>query len=245
MSNGLGSNLGFNEIKTMLLSGCEELCNRALQYDESSRQAFARLEGKVLNIQTSVDIPFAPIDISFYIQFCESGLLFSGMEHGEQEVDAEICASSFHLLTNLISQKGLLDGKVFISGDRALVSEVQSILFNLELDWEEPLSRITGDIVAHEVGRFAQDARSLLLGSGSLLGDIFDRGIKASVPRTTSRNNRREFSDSHASHADGGEMEIKTDIGVESFEEFKNEVNHLETLQQSLSSRVKKLLTAN
>jgi ubiquinone biosynthesis protein UbiJ len=218
--------IAFNEIKTILLSACEELCNRALRYDESSRQAFARLEGKVLNIQTSVEIPFAPIDISFYIQFCENGLLFSGMENGEQEVDAEICASSFHLLTNLISQKGLLEGKVFITGDRALVSEVQSILFNLDLDWEEPLSRVTGGIVAHEVGRFAQDARSFLKGSGGFLNDLFDRGIFENI-RPSSPASRSRSSESNE----------------EEFAAFKNDIRELEALQQGISSRLSKLPT--
>jgi ubiquinone biosynthesis protein UbiJ len=46
----------------------------------------------------------------------------------------------------------LFSGDVEISGDTQLAQHFSHFMNTLEIDWEEQLSKLTGDVVAHEVG---------------------------------------------------------------------------------------------
>ncbi len=218
----------FKELQYMLLSGFEELCNRALSFDEASRQAFADLEGRTLNVQTFLKLGPADFEFCFDIQFNESGLIFSApMDESIMDADASIRVSSFRLFAQLLRQRGLLeDERILIFGDRSLVSEVESILFNLDLDWEEPLSRVTGDVVAREVSRVAQDARSLIKNSGGLISSLVDSALKGELPKERSfRSKRRSSVD-------------------EEMENFEEDLTELGAMQESLEERVDNLAKA-
>jgi len=218
----------FFELKTMLLSGCEELCNRALRYDEASRLAFANLEGKSIAVSTYIDFAFIQSDFEFQISFCESGLIFTSLNQNDvlDDPDVAIKASSFHLFSRLLSQRGLLDGDVEITGDRTLVSQVQSILFGLELDWEEPLSHITGDIFAHELGRFARDASQLIKSSGSFFEKIFNESFFEKDSKNLGRTTAKK------AHLDKNE-----------FNTFQQDVDELNKWQEKITSRANHLFS--
>ena len=47
-------------------------------------------------------------------------------------------------------------GRIEIAGDLAIAQQVQSLLGELSIDWEELLSRSIGDVQAHQVGRAAR-----------------------------------------------------------------------------------------
>ncbi|MBS1235220.1 MAG: sterol-binding protein, partial [Proteobacteria bacterium] len=49
-------------------------------------------------------------------------------------------------------------GELDIEGDAALGQRLQRIFRNLDLDWEEPLARLFGDPLGHEIGRAARAA---------------------------------------------------------------------------------------
>jgi ubiquinone biosynthesis protein UbiJ len=52
----------------------------------------------------------------------------------------------------------VFEGRVRVEGDTALAQHFGTILADLDIDWEEQLSKLTGNIVAHEVGRVARTA---------------------------------------------------------------------------------------
>lgn len=47
-------------------------------------------------------------------------------------------------------------GRIEIAGDLAIAQQVQALLADLSIDWEELLSRTIGDVPAHQVGRAAR-----------------------------------------------------------------------------------------
>lgn len=47
-------------------------------------------------------------------------------------------------------------GRIEIAGDLAVAQQVQALLAELKIDWEELLSRAIGDVPAHQVGRAAR-----------------------------------------------------------------------------------------
>ena len=54
----------------------------------------------------------------------------------------------------------LFSGEVVITGDARLGHQFKKILSQLDIDWEEQLSRYVGDLVAHQVGNTFRDISS-------------------------------------------------------------------------------------
>jgi ubiquinone biosynthesis protein UbiJ len=54
----------------------------------------------------------------------------------------------------------LFTGAVEIAGDTELGRRVQALFQDLDLDWEELVSRMTGDVVAHQLGNLARGLRA-------------------------------------------------------------------------------------
>ena len=46
----------------------------------------------------------------------------------------------------------LFSGAVEIDGDAELGQRFKALLDSIDIDWEEQLSRITGDVIAHQIG---------------------------------------------------------------------------------------------
>ncbi len=49
-----------------------------------------------------------------------------------------------------------------IRGDTDTGQAFQDILSEVDLDWEEPLSRLTGDVIAHQAGKLVHEGRQFI-----------------------------------------------------------------------------------
>jgi len=108
------------------------------------------LQGKVIAIELS------GLDITFYLAPALDGVqVLTECENG---ADTTIRGTPLSLLQTAISddRKTLFKGEVVIDGDMALGQKFQKILDGLEMDWEEPLSQVIGDIAAHQVGELVR-----------------------------------------------------------------------------------------
>ena len=132
--------------------------NRALQLDEHTFKQIIALQGKVIAIELS------GIDITFYLAPALDGVQV--LTECEAGADTTIRGTPISLLKTAITddRKTLFKGEVVIEGNMALGQKFQKILDGLEMDWEEPLSQVIGDIAAHQVGNairgFADFAKS-------------------------------------------------------------------------------------
>jgi ubiquinone biosynthesis protein UbiJ len=63
----------------------------------------------------------------------------------------------------------LFSGDVDITGDVETGQAFKSILDEMDIDWEEQLSRVTGDVVAHQLGNLARRAGEWLRHGGTTL----------------------------------------------------------------------------
>jgi ubiquinone biosynthesis protein UbiJ len=52
-----------------------------------------------------------------------------------------------------LARTGVAVGDLKISGDVELGSRFKSVLAQVDLDWEEPIARVVGDVAAHQIGR--------------------------------------------------------------------------------------------
>ena len=134
-------------IDTGFSAGLQAALNQFLALDPRAKSRFQALAGKVLAIQLQ-DLRHT----LFFIPTAEDVQIFS---HYDGKVDTEITGSSLNILMMATSQQpgdNLFKGSVKISGDTQLGQDFQDILRSVDIDWEEHLASITGDIVAHKVG---------------------------------------------------------------------------------------------
>jgi ubiquinone biosynthesis protein UbiJ len=130
-------------LSTAARLGVEKIIHTALAYDPASRIALAKLEPQVLAINIT-----APV-LTFFVAPTEDGVQLLG--HYQDEPTAQLRGSLPALLSLLKSDRlNLKDTGVELIGSTGFITDLQKILKNLDIDWEEMLSQVFGDIVGHQ-----------------------------------------------------------------------------------------------
>ena len=127
----------------------ESAINGLLQLDDAGTHGLAPLHGKVVGLQIS------DFSIELLLLFGDDDTV-TVMGQYDNKVDAWIKGSSVSLTRmGLLENPNdlVLSGDVVIEGDVDAAGAVRRFLNTINIDWEEHLSRLTGDIVAHQVGR--------------------------------------------------------------------------------------------
>ncbi len=106
-----------------------------------------------------VALEISGLDLKFYL-FGDEGKI-SVLSLYEGPVDTRLTGSplGFARLALDNREDALFQGAVRIEGDSEVGQQLQDLLAGADWDWEEQLSRVTGDVVAHQAGRFASRLR--------------------------------------------------------------------------------------
>lgn len=131
--------------------------NRYLAYDPEVPKQLAAMQGKV------VELHFLILDLSVYIVINADDLDICDDYTGV--VDTTISGSPIALAMMGMQQSStssLFSGEVTIDGDLELGTKFQAFLDNIEVDWEEPLSQLSGDVVAQQMGDVLRGVASWL-----------------------------------------------------------------------------------
>lgn len=133
-------------ISVAALSGLEQALNAALALDPRTLERLARLQGKVIAIELK------GTGIRLLLQPERNGLRLMG--HYDGMVDTTLRGAPFALLRMSTGRtgEGMFKGDVEIDGDVELGQQIQRVFEKVDIDWEEHLSRLTGDIIAHQLG---------------------------------------------------------------------------------------------
>jgi len=133
-------------LPTPVVSLMEISINRSLDLDTFTRDKVSTLAGTIIGIELT---GFA---IKFYLAPMSDGIQV--LAESENTPNTWIRGTPLSLLSlGMTKNKKLLfDGDVIIEGDIELGQKFQKILQNIEIDWEEPLSAIVGDVAAHQIG---------------------------------------------------------------------------------------------
>lgn len=134
-------------IDVAALAVLEQAVNAALALDPRTGERLARLQGKVIAIE------LRGTGITFTLQPTTEGKLRL-MGDYDGEVDTTLRGAPFALLRMSTGRtgEGMFSGEVAIDGEVELGQQIQRVFEKLDIDWEEHLSRLTGDIVAHQIG---------------------------------------------------------------------------------------------
>lgn len=138
----------------MFLSPIESLLNRSLADSASAQALCRRLEGRVLAVHVT-----GP-DLSIYFRSLGDTLALATRNEGP--VAATITGSPLALL-GLVTrspESQIRRGVVRIEGDAEAAQNFQTLLKQARPDLEEELSRLVGDVAAHQVGSLARSALS-------------------------------------------------------------------------------------
>ncbi len=140
-----------NELPTAIAAILESAINQVLRLDPDTVEQMQQLQGKVIAVE------LLGLNVTLYLVPQEESLNVFGHFEGEPDTvlrGTPIAMAKMGLIKN--AGDALFEGDVEISGDVELGQQFREILDGLDIDWEEHLSHITGDIVAHKVGNLAR-----------------------------------------------------------------------------------------
>ena len=141
---------------TALAAAIEEAVNKVLALDPEGRARLAQMEGKIVAFEVQ------GLGITLALRPHAEGL--DVMTNYPGEPDAVLSGGPFSLarlgLTG--ARDGLFGTDVSIRGDVELGQRFQRTLNGIDVDWEEHLSHLVGDIAAHQTGRLLRGVRDWL-----------------------------------------------------------------------------------
>ncbi len=165
-----------NSLSDSLIAVAEIGGNRLLTLDQAVVHRCTALQGKCIAIELT------DIELTLYCHPGNWGIRLS-RQAPSKTVDARISGRLFALL-NLAADDDKVSTsireRVSISGDASVAQQMQKILGEIDIDWEEELSKYTGDVLAFQIHQQARKVREWLHG-----------GIQ-SITQTTSEYLREE-----------------------------------------------------
>ena len=140
-----------NELSTTIAAVLEKAINQVLRLDPDTVEQLQQLQGKVIAIELQ------GLNVTLYLMPQQEGL--NVFCHFEEEPDTVLRGTPIAMAKMGLAKNAgdvLFEGDVEISGDVELGQQFREILGGLDIDWEEHLSHLTGDIVAHKAGNIAR-----------------------------------------------------------------------------------------
>lgn len=176
------------ELPAALLAAAEALTARAFALDPEGAAAFAPLAGRVIGIEISgLETRVTLVPSSERIQVFGSYAA---------DPDCLITGAPLALLRLMGTEhKGaeLNAGDVAITGDTGLAHDLTRALSGLDLDWEEQLSRLIGDIPAHRIATTLGAAGRWGRESARTLGDDLKEYVEEEAGLVPSRFELERF----------------------------------------------------
>lgn len=117
-----------------------------LRADPHTKDSLAAIEGKVIRVNVTTPA------LVFHL------IILDGEVDVEGQFDAEPDTTISGSATDLLSLRGkndaLYTGAVKITGDLSTGEHLRNLIMNIEFAVEEVIAPITGDAIAHQLGRF-------------------------------------------------------------------------------------------
>ena len=157
-----------NELPTAIAAVLETAINQVIQLDPDTVEQFQQIQGKVIAIELQ------GLNVTLYLMPQgpqEKGLNVFG--HFEGEPDTVLRGTPIAMAKMGLAKNAgdvLFEGDVEISGDVELGQQFREILDGLDIDWEEHLSHLTGDIIAHKMGNLVRGVLGWSKQTADILG---------------------------------------------------------------------------
>lgn len=137
-----------NPLANSALPGALEIAfNRFLRMNPQAEAEFAELQGKRIAFKLS--------DLGLAMTFVPQASGLQVFAEGDETADAAVLASSMDFIKIALAtdkREAALSSGMRFAGDTELAQRFQQIMEGIDFDWEEQLSRLTGDVIAHQIG---------------------------------------------------------------------------------------------
>ena len=140
--------------RLLLTAALERAVNRLIVMDPDAKLFLEPLAGKTI----AINLP--ALGLELYCCPGVHGIQF--IEQLQEEADTRLTGSPVSLALMGLSdspQGALFGGDVTIEGDVHVARRFQDLFEKLDIDWEEQLSRYTGDVIDHRVGNLIRAGR--------------------------------------------------------------------------------------
>ena len=151
----------------MRLSPLESLLNRNIAASSAARASCRRLDGKVL----ALHVEGMPLSIFFRAQ--GEQMCLDTTYEGAPNATLSGTPLSLLRMAGPAPETALRTGSVHIHGDAEVAQTFSELLKQARPDLEEELSRVIGDVAAHQVGNAARSA----LGFARRAADTFAQNV--------------------------------------------------------------------
>lgn len=151
------SSKGGNAWPALLCGAVEAALRNYLSLDPDSPKLIEPLAGK------TIALVLTPFDWTLYL--CPGDGSVQVLQEWPGPVDVTLRGSpaAFARLGLSDDPHGeLFAGRVAVSGDMTVARHFQRLFEKLDIDWEEHVSRFTGDLLAHRLGRMFRSGRHWL-----------------------------------------------------------------------------------
>lgn len=135
-----------------LIAALETACNRYLALDDEALPKLAAFEGKIIAIEIT------GFNQNIFLFPSADGIML--LTDYDGDADTTISGTPMALAKLGLTENSasvLFGGEIRITGDTRLGHQFKKVLQQLNIDWEEHLSRYIGDMAAHQLGNAARD----------------------------------------------------------------------------------------
>jgi len=142
-------------MKILIFKALEQGINQYIHLDPEAENLLQPLIGRIVAIEIS------GLNITINCLFTANNIQI--LHTPPHTTDACISAPPLAFINMACSEdpsKSLFSGQVKISGDTEIAQQVSDLFNRLDIDWEEHLSRYTGDTIAHAIGNILRDCFS-------------------------------------------------------------------------------------
>jgi len=118
--------------------------NRFLALDPDSPARLEKLRGKL------ICLALRGLEVQVWLLFHSDRV--EVLEQYDAAADVTISGAPFTMLAMAAGKKGIFDGGIDVAGDVDVARHFSQVIDQLDIDWEEHLSSLTGDMVARKAG---------------------------------------------------------------------------------------------
>ncbi len=170
-----------------LLRPLESILNRNIAASARARGLLAQVSGRSLELRlfaTPLKLRFAAGDGRVTIT-----------TGGESPADAVIEGTPFAFARLAIAEpmQSIRSGGAQVSGDAEIAQGFQQLFAAAQPDFEEELSRLTGDVAAHHLANLARGARDFMRRAGGTLAQDFAEYLTEESRDVPTRTEADEF----------------------------------------------------
>ena len=154
--------------------------NGVLSMDTQATPALERLEGRTLEVHLD------GLEITLYFSVARERFKVSTSHASDKgEVDTKVKGSPGALFAMAVPEWGKASSGVHIEGDAMLARDLEKLFKKLDPDWEEPLTRVFGDLLGHQMAvairQGSRWAKQAAQSSGEMLKDYLQEEAQVAV----------------------------------------------------------------